>query len=80
MTDNVIKTLKRMKTFELDAEEFYAVDAAIKSLEAMSKMKGVLKSLASTLREPADKYDEAYTDGYKDALGTITDILKGVER
>ena len=77
--EEAIKVLKRMKTPDMEADEFAGIQVAIKALETLGKLEAVIKALKPT-REPADAYDEAFTDGYVTAADTIMDILKGVEK
>lgn len=46
---------------------------------SMLDLEAVIKAL-KPMSEPADAYDEAFTDGYVTAADTIMDILKGVEK
>ena len=50
-SEEAIKVLKRMLTSDLEADEFYSIKAAIKSLEMIGKWQKKVKEMCELLEE-----------------------------
>jgi hypothetical protein len=73
MTDSAIKTLRRMKSCDLEADEWNAVDMGIKTMEAWKLLEKEIHKLKQEHSESGD-----YQTGFVNALSNVEGLMRGL--